>query len=1649
MPAMPDPSAARDSFAAAWRTAADADELAAMSPEGVDATIEAHFELARRRAPGEHRVHAALAGSGAGTRLQVVTDDAPWLVASLHALLRGRDRPVRRLLHPVLHVRRDADGELEAASAHASEGHVAESFMSVEIEPIARERLPALERAVRDMLEVLDVVREAGPALDERVGGLAGSVDDVEQAAFLHWLHGERFAPFGAARATLDADGHLAGLDDALGLLGDGAGRHRWAAEDLLPARLDTRHIDDDVDVVVCKASRTAPLIRGEETDLLLVVRRDGDGRVNGLDAIIGLFVPGLQNEAVDAIPWLRERVRRVREASGTRPDSHDGRTLAATLRSLPREMLLQTRRAPLLEMARAIVALQERRQTRTFGSVDPLGRTWHCLVFLPSEVYTRALRLEVERTLERGLDGHSTGFESRFTSASPLARLHFVVRRRRTGPDPDWAAIRATVEAATVSWDDRLEALLFDPPGAAGGAGTDAPGDAGDAGGATNGAAGAPALPGRWRNAFPSSYREEFDALDAARDIDIVERELGPGRPAMGPLEPGTEPGTFTFRLYSPGAAMSLSDAIPLVENLGLAVVAEHPYALTPDAAEPVHVHLFTVRAPDLAGAAPDAAVPEDGSAPDASASPADEGSRRLRATFDAIWAGRVENDGFNRLVHAAGLDHRQVNVLRALGKYLVQARAPFSIAYTIDTLVRQAPIARALVELFEARLRPLDAPGGADDGRSGGESGGADPDARADELAARVERALDGVASLDEDRILRRLLGTVNAVLRTNHWRTGADGSPLDYLSMKLDSLRVPGLPLPRPHVEIFVASARVDGVHLRGGPVARGGLRWSDRREDFRTEVLGLMKAQMVKNAVIVPVGSKGGFVVKAALPAERDAAMQIVVECYRTFLRGLLDLTDDLDGSTVVPPPDVRRRDGDDPYLVVAADKGTATFSDHANAVAAEYGFWLGDAFASGGSVGYDHKAMGITARGAWESVKRHFRTLGVDCQTDDFTVAGIGDMSGDVFGNGMLLSTHIRLVAAFDHRHVFIDPDPDAARTHAERARLFALPRSSWADYDASLISTGGGVWARTEKSIPVSAEARAALGIDVERATPDELISAILTAPVDLLWNGGIGTYVKGSTETDAQAADRANDAVRVDGRELRARVVGEGGNLGFTQLARIEFARTGGLIYTDAIDNAAGVDCSDHEVNIKILVDSALASGALAADEREALLASMTDEVGTLVLKDNYLQTQCIDLHHAEGVDALSGQARLMEHLEGIGRLDRGLEYLPDAEGLAERLADGLALTRPEIAVLVSYAKMTLYDEVLASDLPDDPRHAPLLEGYFPTTLRERFPDEVAGHRLAREIVATLATNEAVNRLGPTFVARMREVHGVGGARVVDAFLAVRRVFRLDARWAEIEALDARVDEAVRLRLMALVRGLAERSVNWLLVTLRDRAPTIEEIERWEQGVDELGAALPGCLSSSPTRTLEERRRHFANAGVPADVAASVAGVVPMSSALDIVGIAHAAGESVADASGLYFALGERLDLHWLRDRIGELGGGSRLHERARAELRADLHYQHRHLAAEIAAATPPGGGADERVDAWTSIGGTVRVERYLALLADIRSAGGTDFTTLSLAVDELHKLLRAARPLGAGADGAPATVQPERRAAEGDRRA
>ncbi|MDQ4062435.1 MAG: NAD-glutamate dehydrogenase, partial [Actinomycetota bacterium] len=915
---------------------------------------------------------------------------------------------------------------------------------------------------------------------------------------------------------------------------------------------------------------------------------------------------------------------------------------------------------------------------------------------------------------------------------------------------------------------------------------------------------------------------------------------------------------------------------------------------------------------------------------------------------------------------------------------------------------------IARLIVDLFKARFDP-------------------DHQQRAEQeterLTSEIKESLDAVTSLDEDRILARFLSVTLATLRTNYFQSTLEGEPKPYLSFKLDPTNIPELPLPRPMFEIFVYSPRTEGIHLRGGEVARGGIRWSDRREDFRTEVLGLMKAQTVKNAVIVPVGAKGGFVVKQP-PTEggREALMQEVVACYRTLIRGMLDLTDNLDGegarAHVVPPPQVVRYDDDDPYLVVAADKGTATFSDLANSISAEYGFWLGDAFASGGSEGYDHKAMGITARGAWESVERHFRELGINVHTTDFTVVGIGDMSGDVFGNGMLLSRHIKLIAAFNHQHIFLDPDPDPETSFEERKRLFELPRSSWTDYDTSLISEGGGVFPRSAKSIPLSPEVRQLLGVEVDSLAPNELINALLKAPVDLLWNGGIGTYVKASEETNAEVGDRTNDALRADADELRCRVVGEGGNLGFTQRGRIEYALGGGLVYMDAIDNSAGVDCSDHEVNIKILLDAIVENGDMTGKQRNELLAEMTDEVGRLVLRDNYQQAQAIDQAVSLARPMVDVHARYIHALEQSGRLNRELEFLPGEEDLAERRANGVGLTAPEFAILLSYSKITLYKDLLASDALEDPYLSGELERYFPTPLRERFREQMREHRLHREITATHVANSMVNRCGPSFAFRLGEETGATGPGIARAYTAAREIFGMRTLWAEIEALDNRVEVEVQKRMFLDGRKVVERATRWLLRNRRAPLDIAATISYFSEGAEELAGYIPSLLLDGDREALKRETEQLTEAGVPSELANRVAILDPMFSALDIIDVAGATGQPLETVAAVYFTLGDRLKLHWLRDHIEALPRDNRWRTLARSALRDDVYSQQAALTAEILRSIPDELSARERIDAWVETN-SGPVERALQVLSDINSSGTFDLSTLSVALREIRNLV------------------------------
>jgi glutamate dehydrogenase len=943
------------------------------------------------------------------------------------------------------------------------------------------------------------------------------------------------------------------------------------------------------------------------------------------------------------------------------------------------------------------------------------------------------------------------------------------------------------------------------------------------------------------------------------------------------------------------------------------------------------------------------------------------------------------------------AGLTWREATVLRAIGRYLRQAGTTFSDRYVELALVGHPRVARLLVDLVLARFDP--------------EAG--DP-ARADQLVETISEEIDAVESLDQDRILRSFLDVIRATLRTNFFQRAPDGTRKPYLSFKLDPGQLAWLPLPRPRYEIFVYSPRTEGVHLRGGKVARGGLRWSDRREDFRTEVLGLMKAQMVKNAVIVPVGAKGGFVLKRPPEGDdRDALLAEVEACYRTFISGMLDLTDNIVGNEIEPPPDVVRYDEDDPYLVVAADKGTATLSDVANGVAGEYGFWLGDGFASGGSSGYDHKKMGITARGAWESVKRHFRELGHDVKEQDFTVVGVGDMSGDVFGNGMLLSKHIRLIGAFDHRHVFLDPEPDAARSWEERERLFKLARSSWDDYDRELISEGGGVYSRAAKSIPLSPQVRAALDVRGEALAPNDLIRAMLGAPVDLLWNGGIGTYVKASSEAHADAGDKANDGVRIDASDLHCRVVGEGGNLGLTQRARVEYALKGGRINNDAIDNSGGVDCSDREVNIKILLDQVVADGDLTRKQRDELLVAMTGTVGELVLKDNREQTETLSLAEAHASGMVDVHTRFLDALEQSRKLDRELEALPTNEQLAERNREDSGMTRPELAVALAYSKIDMYAALLDSDLPEDPHLSGELERYFPAPLPQRFADQIREHRLRREIIATQVINNMEHGGGITFAFRLHEESGAPASEIARAYAAARDIFAMRTQWAEIEALDNKVAAEVQVRMLLEGRRLVERGSRWLLAHRARPLDIGTTVHFFSPGASVLQDALMRLLGASDLEPLMVQADELEQAGVPPGLAQRVAGLATMFSTFDVVEVAAEAELDVEQVAAVHFRLGERLELHWLRDRIVALPRDDRWRALARAALRDDLYSLHRNLTAEVLRRP------DRSVDAW--IESNPATERCLQTLAEIRVGHVFDTTTLPVAVREVRNLLLA----------------------------
>ncbi|MBA2636792.1 MAG: NAD-glutamate dehydrogenase [Solirubrobacterales bacterium] len=1577
------------------------EDLSERDPLDLYGAALAHWSFARLRAPGEAKVRVynprfeQHGWQSMHTVVEVVIDDMPFLVDSASMELSRLGSDIHLLIHPVMRIRRDARGEVVrvvAPERPAQEGEVAESLIHIELDrhteaaelDALRERLLEVFGEVRAAVEDWPAMRGRAQELIAELREPAPSLDRdelAEASALLAWMDDRHFIFLGFREYELVSEAgedRLRALEGSgSGILREAAGRRRSGFTKL--TRRAAALAREPHPLVLTKANARSTIHRPAHLDYVGVKRFGPEGDVVGERRFLGLYTTTAYHSAAREIPVVRRKVEAVLSRAAFPPGSHAEKALVEILENYSREELFQITEDELFDVAMGILALGERQRVRVFTRRDRYERFLSCLIFLPRDRFNTRNRERIQEMLREAFDAESVDFELRL-SESVLVRILFTVRVRPGElPPHDPGEIEGRIVEATRSWADDLQDALLEEAGEEQGN----------------------ALLRRYGRAFPAGYRDDWVARSAVADIRRIER-LAEGEPlALSLYRPLEAPaGSLRCKLYRRGEPLALSEVLPVFESTGLRVRDERPYKVSPAGGSPTWIYDFGL------DYAPDTELDVD------------EVRARFHDAFIRVWRNEVENDGFNGLVLRAGLGWRDVTVLRAIARYLRQVGIAFSDRYMEQALMEHPHVAAALVTLFRARFDPARK---------------RNPE-EAEALVREIEAAIDAVDSLDEDRILRSFLTVAGAMLRTNYFQPDAGGGLKPYLSFKLDPSRVPLVPEPRPRYEIFVHSPRVEGVHLRGGTVARGGLRWSDRREDFRTEILGLMKAQMVKNALIVPLGAKGGFVVKRP-PDGPEALREEVLTCYRWFIDGLLDLTDTVVEGRVTPPPNLVRHDENDPYLVVAADKGTATFSDIANGIAQEYGFWLGDAFASGGSAGYDHKAMGITARCAWESVKRHFRELGTDIQSADLTAVGIGDMSGDVFGNGMLLSEHIKLLGAFDHRHVFLDPDPDPATSLAERRRLFELSRSSWADYQRSLISEGGGVWSRTAKSIPLTEPAQRTLAIEADRLTPSELIRALLRAPVDLLWNGGIGTYVKASAESNADVGDKANDAVRVDAAELRSRVVGEGGNLGLTQRGRIQFALAGGRINTDAIDNAGGVNCSDHEVNIKILLDAVVADGELTVKQRNRLLADMTDAVAERVLRGSYLQTQALSLALAQAPAMLDVHDRLMRSLEQAGRLDRGLDALPDAEVIGERRAARAGLTQPELAVLLAHSKIALYAALLDSDLPDDPALLGELAGYFPPPLPERYGDRLEGHPLRREIVATRITNGIVDRAGITFAFRLQEDTGAEPADIARAYAVARDAYGMRDFWAQVEALDAQIRASTQMAMLLEARRLIERATRWLV---RNRPRPVDigaEIERFAGGAAAVADALPEVLVSAERLEWDSRVKARTAEGVPAPLAGHLASLSDLFAALDIVGVAAATQRPIGEVAALHFLIGGRLHIHWLRDRIATLPRENRWQAMARAALRDDLFSIHADLTADILSRGGEWTGAADagaRLDGWMEANRPA-VERCLGILGDIRTGDTYNLATLPVALREVRNLIQA--PLAGKVPAAPLT--------------
>lgn len=1578
-------------FAQRYFASCAIEDLRERSIQNLYGIVLSHWHFINVRAPGEAKIRifnpeeTKEGWFSPHTVIQISHDDIPFLVDSTRMVLNRYGYQIHFIVHfGGLKVERDNKHHILniMQNGHATKEVTSEAPIYIEIDRILDTR--EMENLKNDIERVLADVRVAVADWRKMVGRVETCLEELENSPphldpaelaesrdFLRWLINNNFTFLGARDYKLIGNGTNRALQlvpgSGLGVLRDETYSKASKSYAELPPQARKMALSKNI-LIIAKTNTTSTVHRLTYTDYIGVKRFNEKGELIGERRFIGLYTSTAYHSSPRQIPFLRHKVDKVLQDLGFPPDSHDGKEAVHILETLPRDDLFQATHEELLAITLSIIQLKERKRIRLLVRRDAFCRYFSCLVYVPREIFNTELAYAMQDILMQDFKGLESTFTTYF-SDSVLARIHFLIRVDPKVPtEYDLNEIEKKLIAISRTWSDELKVQLIHKYDEANGL----------------------KHYSRYAKAFPTSYAEYYTPLEALVDIEKIESLSKNNQLAM--LFSRSN-GALNLKLFHADQTIVLSDVLPLLENMGLRIIGERPYKVKFKDGSRVWINDFDVAY----------AVNND--------IDIHKLKDNFQEAFTKIWLGEAENDGFNRLILGASLTWQETALLRAYTKYLRQTGFNLSQNYIEEALINNPEITKILVELFKLRFDP--------------QFKNADRDPK--NLIASIEQKLDAVISLDEDRILRRLLEVILATLRTNYFQTHKDGTTKPYISFKFNPSAITDLPLPRPKYEIFVYSPRVEGVHLRAGKVARGGLRWSDRKEDFRTEVLGLMKAQQVKNTVIVPEGAKGGFVVKRTPTPEmtRDDYMKEGIYCYSIFISGLLDITDNIKDGIVIPPEAVVRYDGDDPYLVVAADKGTATFSDIANGIAQQYGFWMDDAFASGGSAGYDHKKMGITSRGVWVSVKRHFRELNIDPTKENFTVVGIGDMSGDVFGNGMLLSEHTKLIGAFNHMHIFLDPNPDAATSFKERQRLFNLPRSTWLDYNPELISKGGGIFNRSAKSIKLSPEIKAVLQTKKDSMVPNELIRAILKAPVDLIWNGGIGTFVKSSQESHLDVGDRTSDGIRVDANELKARVIAEGGNLGLTQLGRIEYSLNGGIVNTDFIDNSAGVDCSDHEVNIKILLNGLVREGVMTKKERNALLEKMTDEVSSLVLSDNYNQTQMLSLEASVSQQTMDLFRHYMNDLEKSGRLDRKLEYLPDDKTLQERKTLSKPLTRPEIAMLLAYCKMYLKQDILKSDVTDEAYFTDkYLVTAFPEPLREKYLAQMKEHSLRREIIATQLCKSITDRMGINFVERLQRETGVSISFIIRAFAIAENIFHLEEMWKQITDLDHQIAPNTQYRMMLQIYYLIRRATRWFL---RNRKPTIDiqaSIDEFSAPINELIKQLPQLLDGPDKEFYEIAITNFREEGVPEKLARRIASCNTLFTSLDIVEAAQKYELDLSEVAKTYYLLGNYLQLNWLRELMNSYVVEHQWDELARAGFRDDLDRIQRKLCSRVLtmkAKDIKSKSIEDRINIWINRHQFL-MDRWQKLLADIKSSDTVGFVTYSVVLRELFDFAQAA---------------------------